>query len=144
MDTTRDLQLPSGCEVGAATLHPHVHDHVHEVGTSVTLPERSGMRGKLDSLKSRGLSKVTDIQRVVKDRGTTMKGSLVTVQSSMRDGAMSQVMKMQDSMKMNPMKWAGIAAGAGFGLGLIGRVAHWRSKQQQRMMPDLIIIESGC
>ena len=145
MDTTRDLQLPSGCEVGAATLHPHIHDHhVHEVGTSVTLPERSGMRGKLDSLKSRGLSKVTDIQRVVKDRGTTMKGSLVTVQSSMRDGAMTQVTRMQDSLRTNPMKWAGIAAGAGFGLGLIGRVAHWRSKQRERMMPDLVIIESGC
>lgn len=144
MDTTRDLQLPSGCEVGAATLHPHVHDHVHEVGTSVTLPERSGMRGKLDSLKSRGLSKVTDIQRVVRDRGTTMKESLVTVQGSMRDGARTQVTKMQDSMQANPMKWAGIAAGAGFGLGLIGRVAHWRSKQRERMMPDLVIIESGC
>ena len=83
MDTTRDLQLPSGCEVGAATLHPHVHEAV-DVGTSLTLPERSGMRGKLDSLKSRGLSKVHDIQRVARDRGMAMKGSLVTAQTSMR------------------------------------------------------------
>ena len=143
MNTTRDLQLPSGSEVGAATLHPDVHDYMHEPGSSVTLPEHSGMRGKLDSLKSRGLSKVQDIQRVVHDRGMSMKGSLVTAQSSLRDGAKWQVTKMNDSMKMNPMLWAGIAAGTGFGLGLIGRFAHWRSRHR-RMMPDLVIIESGC
>ena len=143
MDTTRDLQLPSGCEVGAATLHPHVHEHVHDVGTSVTLPESSGMRGKLDSLKSRGLSKVHDIQRMARERSVAVKGSLTTAQTTVRDGAKAQVTKMNDSMKTNPMKWAGIAAGAGFGLGLIGRVAHWRSKQRNRM-PDLVIIESGC
>jgi ElaB/YqjD/DUF883 family membrane-anchored ribosome-binding protein len=143
MDTTRDLQLPSGCEVGAATLHPHVHEHVHDVGTSVTLPESSGMRGKLDSLKSRGLSKVHDIQRMAMDRGVAMKGSLATVQTSMRDGAKTHVTKMNDSMKTNPMMWAGIAAASGFGVGLIGRIAHWRSKQRNRM-PDLVIIESGC
>jgi len=143
MDTTRDLQLPSGSEVGAATLHPDVHEHMHEVGTSVTWPERSGMRGKLDMLKSRGLSKVQDIQRVVRDRGMTMKGSLMTAQSSMRDGARTQVTKVNDSMKTNPMLWAGIAAGTGFGIGLIGRFAHWRSRHR-RMMPDLVIIESGC
>jgi ElaB/YqjD/DUF883 family membrane-anchored ribosome-binding protein len=132
MDTTRDLQLPSGCEVGAATLHPHVHEHVHDVGTSLTLPERSGMRGKLDSLKSRGLSKVGDIQRVLKDR-----------QVMVRDGAKSQVTKVNDSMKTNPMLWAGVAAASGFGIGLIGRFAHWRNKHR-RAMPDLVIIESGC
>jgi ElaB/YqjD/DUF883 family membrane-anchored ribosome-binding protein len=143
MDTTRDLQLPSGCEVGAATLHPHVHDHVHDVGTAVTLPERSGTPGKLDTLKSRGLSKVHDIQRVVSERGTAVKGSLATVQTSVRDGAKTQVTRVNDSMKTSPMKWAGIAAGAGFGLGLIGRFSHWRNKQH-RMTPDIVIIESGC
>lgn len=143
MDTTRDLQLPSGCEVGAATLHPHVHDHVHHMETGVTLPESSGMRGKLDSIKSRGLSKVHDIQRMARERSVAMKGSLTTAQTSMRHGAQTQVTKMNDSMKTNPMKWAGIAAGAGFGIGLIGRFAHWRSKQRNRM-PALVIIESGC
>ncbi|HEX6087102.1 MAG TPA: hypothetical protein VF266_21405 [Thermoanaerobaculia bacterium] len=101
------------------------------------------MRGKLDSLKSRGLSKVHDIQRMARERSVAVKGSLTTAQTTMRDGAKAQVTKMNDSMKTNPMKWAGIAAGAGFGLGLIGRVAHWRSRQRNRM-PDLVIIESGC
>jgi ElaB/YqjD/DUF883 family membrane-anchored ribosome-binding protein len=143
MDTTRDLQMPSGSEVESATLHPPIY----AVGaTSVTLPERSGMRGKLDTLKSRGLSKVHDIQRVVSDRSTamttTVKSSVMTARGSMRDGAKTHVTKVQDSMKNQPMMWAGIAAGSGFVLGMIGRIAHWRSKHQ--MTPTLVIIESGC
>ncbi|HEX8412135.1 MAG TPA: hypothetical protein VF883_25015 [Thermoanaerobaculia bacterium] len=139
MDTTRDLQMPSGSEVESATFHPHVH----VVETSVALPDHSGMRGKLDTLKSRGLSKVHDIQRVMNDRSTAAKTALVRTKSNMRDGAKSQVTKMEGSMRMNPMLWAGVAAGAGFGLGLIGRIAQWRSKQRH-YMPELVIIERGC
>ena len=128
-----------GSEVESATFHPHVH----VVETSVTLPDRSGMRGKLDTLKSRGLSKVHDIQRVMNERGTAARESLVRTKTSMRDGAKSQVTKVEGSMRTNPMLWAGVAAGAGFGLGLIGRIAQWRSKQRNRM-PDLVIIEAGC
>jgi ElaB/YqjD/DUF883 family membrane-anchored ribosome-binding protein len=137
MNTTRDLQLPSGSEVDAATLHPWVPEE-----TSMTLPQRSGMRGKLDSLKSRGLSRVHDLQRVTRDRSRAMKDSLVTAQASLRHGAKSQVTKMNDSMKTSPMKWAGIAAASGFGLGLLGRLAHWRN-QHRRITPDLVIIETS-
>jgi ElaB/YqjD/DUF883 family membrane-anchored ribosome-binding protein len=140
MDTTRELQLPSGCEVVGASLHPHVHEHV---GTSLTLPERSALRGKLDALKSRGAAKVQSIQRVVQERRSAVQSSLSTAQTSLRDGARSQVTKVNDSMKSNPMLWAGVAAASGFGIGLIGRIAQWRSKQR-RIMPDLVIIESGC
>ncbi len=126
MDTTRDLQVPSGWEVESAALHPPVHE------TRVTVPERSGMRGRLDTLKSRGVAKVHDLQ-----------SSLMTAKSSMRDGAKSQVAKMQGSMRTNPMKWAGIAAGAGFGLGMIGRIAQVRAKRRNHM-PTLVIVEAGC
>jgi hypothetical protein len=47
---------------------------------------------------------------------------------------------MQSSMRTNPMKWAGIAAASGFGLGLISRIAHARKKQR----PMLIVIEQAC
>ena len=93
--------------------------------TRFEVEEASSLRGKLVALKSRGLSKVHDIQRGVRDRGT------------------SQVMKVNDSMKTRPMLWAGIAAASGFGIGLIGRFAHWRNKHR-RMTPDLVIIESSC
>ena len=93
--------------------------------TRFEVEEASSLRGKLVALKSRGLSKVHDIQRVVRDRGT------------------SQVTKVNDSMRNKPMLWAGLAAVSGLSLGLIGRFAHWRNKQR-RMTPDLIIIESSC
>lgn len=139
MDTTRDLQMPSGFEVESAAFHPNTRFDE----TSLTLPERSGVRGKLDTLKSRGMSKVDDLRRVMNDRATAVKGSLVRTKSTVREGALAQVDKAQASMRTNPMLWAGVAAGAGFGLGLIGRIAQWRHKQHGRM-PDLVIIESGC
>jgi len=122
MDTTRDLEMPSGFEVESATLHPPV---VHD-----TAP--AGFRGRLDTLKSRGLTKVHDIQRVVNERSVVV-----------RDGAKSQVTKLQDSMRTSPMTWAGIAAGSGFALGLIGRIAQARHKRNHEM-PTLVIVEASC
>lgn len=85
----------------------------------------SGWRDRIDSLKSRGLAKV---QSKVHDVET---------------GAMSQATKVQQSMRTSPMKWAGIAAGTGFALGLIGRIAQARSKRRHAM-PALVIVESRC
>jgi hypothetical protein len=169
MDTNRngiygsDLSLPSGAEVEAATLHVpvgdvdvthvHLHEHTHD-----HLSERSGIRGKLDDLKSQGLSKVHHIQRLVSDRGTTMKSnvsrsvalvksnvsrSVDTAKTSLRDGTTTRYANVQTSMRTSPMKWAGIAAGSGFALGLLGRIVHWRNKHQHAM-PSLIVIERSC
>ena len=114
MDTTRDLQLPSGWEVESATLHPPVHE-----------VSEGGFRGRLDALKARGLTKVHDIQRVVAERGTSLQTNAKT------------------QMTNSPMKWAGIAAGAGFALGLVGRIAQARNKRKNAM-PTLVIVEARC
>jgi hypothetical protein len=53
-----------------------------------------------------------------------------------------QLTKMNASMRVNPMKWAGIAAGAGFGLGLIGRILHKRSHHRHHLPPQLVIIDA--
>lgn len=121
MDTTRDLQLPSGSEVESATLHPPVHE-----------VRGGGFRGRLDTLRSRGLTRVHDIQRVVAGRRT-----------SLQSGAKSQVTKVQSSMRTSPMLWAGIAAGTGFALGLVGRIAQVRNKRKNAI-PTLVIVEAGC
>ena len=47
---------------------------------------------------------------------------------------------LQRSMRTSPMKWAGIAAGAGLAIGLIGRIARARKAQR----PMLVVIEQAC
>jgi ElaB/YqjD/DUF883 family membrane-anchored ribosome-binding protein len=172
MDTNRngiygtDLRMPSGSEVEAATLHVPVGDlgcgcgmqsgtHHHE---HVASSESSGLRSRIDALKSQGLSRVHALQHDVSERSALMtnrvktnwnqsltraKRSVTTMQSSLRDGTTTRVNDMQTSMRTNPMKWAGIAAGSGFALGLIGRIAQWRSKHRN-VMPSLVVIERSC
>jgi hypothetical protein len=45
-------------------------------------------------------------------------------------------------MRGNPTRWAGIAAGAGLGIGLIGRFLQHRA--HRRTMPTVVIIEAAC
>lgn len=143
MNTTRDeLGLASGCEVESATFLVPVTPEV-----LVPTTPRSGMRTKVDDLKSKGLSKLHDVQRTMSDRTSVMKStmhrSVTNAKTSMRTGVDDQMTKMQSSMHTSPMKWAGIAAGSGFAIGMIGRLIHWRNKHQ-RHMPQLVIIESTC
>jgi hypothetical protein len=42
------------------------------------------------------------------------------------------------SMRSNTMTWAGIAAAAGFGLGVAGRIMRYRAR-----VPHIVIIESA-
>ena len=51
-------------------------------------------------------------------------------------------MKANDSLRGNPAKWAGIAAGAGLAIGLAGRFLQRRANA--RHMPAVIIIEAAC
>ena len=143
MDTTREWELPSGSEVESAALHPPLHE-----------VSRGGLRGRLDTLKGRGISKVHDIQRVVADRRSTLQSNAKSQVTRLQSNAKSQVEKlqsdaklqvdrMQGSMRTSPMKWAGIAAGTGFALGLVGRIAQIRSKRRNQT-PTLVIVEAGC
>jgi ElaB/YqjD/DUF883 family membrane-anchored ribosome-binding protein len=159
-----DLEMPSGFEVEAATFHPPVVSDV-----TVVTPERSGsnMKEKLNSLKSQSRTKLHEMQHVMNEKTAVMKSSLErsmsTAKSSMQQSLASARYSMQRSMnqanatvhtglndmqadmKVNPMKWAGIAAGSGFAIGLLGRFIHWRNKHRHvHTMPQLVIIESAC
>jgi len=113
---TKDLHLPSGSEVESATLH---------------VPVNSGMRGRFDHLKSQAVNVKANVTR-----------SVSRMKSNMNHTATTKLGDMQSSMRSNPMKWAGIAAGTGFGLGLISRVMHWRNKHHPS--PTLVVIERTC
>ena len=48
---------------------------------------------------------------------------------------------IRDAMRRDPMKWAGIAAASGLGLGFLGRYLRYRARVRKR--PQLFVIE-GC
>lgn len=129
MTTTNSLG--SGCEVESATFHAPISGDL-----PMDVSGRSGFRGKMDDLKARGMTRVHDVQRKIGETSSMMK-------SNVRSGMSSGVTRVQTSMKTSPMKWAGIAAGSGFALGLLGRFMHWRN-YHRRLTPDLVIIESSC
>jgi ElaB/YqjD/DUF883 family membrane-anchored ribosome-binding protein len=80
-----------------------------------------------ETIKTRGRAKVNDARVAV----ASVKPRLNAMQ-----------LKANDSLRGNPAKWAGIAAGAGLGIGLIGRFLHHRS--HHRHMPAVVIIEAAC
>ena len=138
MDT--NVRLPSGSEVESATFHAPI-----SCGAPTDVSSKSGIRGKLDDLKDRGISKLHEVQRNVTGKTELVKSnvsrSVAQARTSVRQGTRSSIAQMQESMRTSPGKWIGIAAGAGFGLGMIGRLAQAR---RSRPMPDLVIIESVC
>ena len=73
----------------------------------------------------------------------TIQRAVAHRRTMVRTGTKSQVTKVQDSMRGNPIKWAGLAAATGFALGLAGRIAERRNKRKHAM-PALVIIETSC
>lgn len=72
----------------------------------------------------------------------SVEDKLFHVKSSMRGGVRHQLDRMQTNMRSNTTMWAGIAAGAGFGLGLLGRIM--RRRAAHGAIPQIVIIEGTC
>ncbi len=81
---------------------------------------QSGWKGKLDRFKSRGMSTVSSMR-------STMRGS---------------VSKTQNHLRTHPGPWVASAVGAGFGVGLLGRLLMHR--KVDRGMPEVIVISGVC
>lgn len=94
------------------------------------MPEATGWRGKLGHMKHGLMTKVSGIKPMAMERV-----------SSMRDGVRGRMRKMDSELRSSPGKWAGIAAGAGFILGMSGRMMRSRSSTKQ--LPNILVIE-GC
>ena len=145
MNTTRDvlpgsdIRTSSGCEVESASFFEPIGSEV-----VVSQPRQPGMRGKAEELKERGLAKAREAQQILKHRGTELKHSLIEAKETSRNQLQRKTVEMKSSMRSSPMKWAGIAAGSGLALGLLGRVAHWRRHHRRMRSPDLVIIDATC
>jgi hypothetical protein len=86
--------------------------------------------------------KLAAVPRNIKSRSIAKWNDACEAAASVKPRLNAMQVKANDSLRGNPAKWAGIAAGAGLGIGLIGRFVHHRA--YHRRMPAVVIIEAAC
>ena len=150
MNTTYDVLsgstevLPCGCRVESVSMG-HIHPEPY-------VPES---RSRVSELKSTALERIHEAKRSVSAATTSARHTALEKVDRLRRNtnlgvervrrsAADRVAGVQASMRDKPMMWAGVAAGAGFGIGLIGRLLDHRRHQHHRLTPQLVVIETGC
>ena len=106
-------------------------DHSHD----------GSIKDKWFHMRSRGLESIHSMTSGMSERVSSIRPIAEQRVASVRNNMKLQVDRLQMQLRSNPTKWAGIAAGAGFGLGLIGRIMRHRASHPS--IPRLIIIESA-
>ena len=81
-----------------------------------------------------------DINRSSESSAPGFRAKLIGMTSKMKSQSRSITTNARQSLRANPAKWAGIAAGVGLGLGVLGRVM--RHRMGKRARPELVIIEA--
>lgn len=132
------IHMPSGLEVESARLHMPTDGGQHTSGLT-----RSGWREKLDTIKSHSMNRISSVRHTVSDRVSSIAPVAQRQMDSMRSGLRGSMAKAQTHLRTNPAKWAGAAVGAGFGVGLLGRLMLHRS-QIRSAMPEVIVLNAAC
>ncbi|HEX9161546.1 MAG TPA: hypothetical protein VF980_07540 [Thermoanaerobaculia bacterium] len=131
------MRVPAGFEVETARLRIPIEthllsDHSHD----------GSVNDKLYHMKSRGKERIESWKRTVNSKLESVKPIAQQRVSSLRDEVKGQMSSLHMKMRSNPQMWAGIAAGAGLGLGIMGRIMRHRVKQRMPL-PHIIVIEAA-
>lgn len=167
--STNDWRMPSGYEVEPATLHTptvvvlepaplsvseKITGKLNELKSRTTeavSSMRSAMNAKVEEMKpmvagmrDQAESKVVTMRNQAEAKAMMLRADVETRIDTLKENAETQLTQLQQDVRTNPMKWAGISAGAGVGLGLISRWMHHRAKVRARQMPQVLIIEAAA
>ena len=86
--------------------------------------------------------KIVSLPREIQMRSRAKVNDARVAVAGLKPRVNALTMKANDKLRSNPAKWAGIAAGAGLGVGLLGRFLHHRAHHRQ--LPAIVIIEAAC
>lgn len=171
--TTEFTNVPSGLEVESATFHmpvaatcssgassSGVKAKMNDLATKGTdtvnqwkqnLNDKYSemkpvVKEKIDTVRTTTMERVAEMKSTVNEKVADLKVAATDKMTMLRGDAQNTATQVQTDMRVNPMKWAGIAAGTGFGLGLIARIMDHRKHKHVRRhnVPQLVIIESSC
>lgn len=146
LNSTNDLRVPMSWDVDSTT-----HSSTPSGGFKERLSSfkstcmnsidstKRGISEKINHLKPVVTEKIDTLRNDVSRKVTSTRSQIDARMNTMREGVRMKATTMQHDMSSNPAKWAGIAAGVGMGLGVLGRYMRHRAHRPQ---PQFIIIES--
>jgi len=118
-----------------------LQEKVDEVKPIVTSKVNS-VTSKVNSVRDQLDSKVVTMRNQVEAKATMLRTDVETRVGALKSKAEMELTSLRDDVRTNPIKWAGISAGAGMGIGLVSRWMHHRAKVNARRVPQIVIIES--
>jgi hypothetical protein len=121
MDVTRSSDMMNG----GTGLHVPSGFEVESASFTPPAPASRSWKEKLVALPQSTTTQLARVKPMMSSRVTNVKT------------------KVNGSMRGNPTMWAGVAAGAGLGIGLIGRLLHHRA-HHNKGMPAIVIIDAAC
>ena len=121
--------------------HPRVHtqEEVESAFSSVPVEDVTpAWKSRVNSLTASSVEQVAALRTRMRDLVPAVKQRVTSVRAQTSTRAAETGAHMRNHVSM----WTGIAAGAGLGIAVVGRMLMHRSKH--RMSPQLVIIETSC